>query len=142
VPLIQRSIGGEEGRHVAARLARGGEHGHKAPHEHLSPARRVADLLLEAVLEQHRALEEALDGIPAAIEPRDKAAGHRIAAAVLRRTGSLDAVMEPFLRRSPARARPCARCASAPPNCCCWARPRMPPSPPPSRWCQSPSPAS
>lgn len=67
----------------------------------ISPARRVADLLLEAVLEQHRALEEALDGIPAAIEPRDKAAGHRIAAAVLRRTGSLDAVMEPFLRRAP-----------------------------------------
>jgi 16S rRNA (cytosine967-C5)-methyltransferase len=67
----------------------------------ISPARRVADLLLEAVLEQHRALEEALDSIPAAIEPRDKAAGHRIAAAVLRRTGSLDAVMEPFLRRAP-----------------------------------------
>lgn len=67
----------------------------------VSPGRRVADLLLEAVLEQHRALEEALDGIPASIEPRDKAAGHRIAAAVLRRTGSLDAVMEPFLRRAP-----------------------------------------
>lgn len=67
----------------------------------VSPGRRGADLLLEAVLEQHRALEEALDGIPAAIEPRDKAAGHRIAAAVLRRMGSLDAVMEPFLRRAP-----------------------------------------
>lgn len=67
----------------------------------MSPARRVADLLLEAVLEQHRALEEALDAIPSSIEPRDKAAGHRIAAAVLRRMGSLDAVMEPFLRRSP-----------------------------------------
>lgn len=67
----------------------------------ISPARRVADLLLEAVLEQHRALEEALDGVPASVEPRDKAAGHRIAAAVLRRTGSLDAVMEPFLRRAP-----------------------------------------
>ena len=67
----------------------------------ISPARRVADLLLEAVLEQHRALEEALDGIPGTIEPRDKAAGHRIAASVLRRTGSLDAVMEPFLRRAP-----------------------------------------
>ena len=67
----------------------------------ISPARRVASLLLEAVLEQHRALEEALDGIPTTIEPRDKAAGHRIAAAVLRRMGSLDAVMEPFLRREP-----------------------------------------
>ena len=63
----------------------------------ISPGRRVASLLLEAVLEQHRALEEALDSTPAAIEARDKAAGHRIAAAVLRRMGSLDAVMEPFL---------------------------------------------
>jgi 16S rRNA (cytosine967-C5)-methyltransferase len=67
----------------------------------ISPARRVADSLLDSVLEQHRALEEALDGIPTSIEPRDKAAGHRIAAAVLRRLGSLDAVMEPFLRRQP-----------------------------------------
>lgn len=67
----------------------------------ISPGRRVASLLLEAVLEQHRALEEALDSTPAAIEARDKAAGHRIAAAVLRRMGSLDAVMEPYLRRAP-----------------------------------------
>ena len=67
----------------------------------ISPARQTASLLLEAVLEQHRALEEALDSTPNAIEARDKAAGHRIAAAVLRRMGSLDAVMEPFLRRAP-----------------------------------------
>ncbi|MDB5415673.1 MAG: rRNA cytosine-C5-methylase [Rubritepida sp.] len=67
----------------------------------ISPARRVASLLLEAVLEQHRALEEALDATPSAVEARDKAAGHRIAAAVLRRLGSLDAVMEPYLRRAP-----------------------------------------
>ncbi|WP_424810661.1 RsmB/NOP family class I SAM-dependent RNA methyltransferase [Roseococcus sp. YIM B11640] len=67
----------------------------------ISPARRVAASLLEAVLDDHRALEEALDAVPAGIEARDKAAGHRIAAAVLRRLGSLDAVMEPFLRREP-----------------------------------------
>lgn len=67
----------------------------------ISPARRTASLLLESVLEQHRAMEEALDAIPSNIEARDKAAGHRIAAAVLRRMGSLDAVMEPFLRREP-----------------------------------------
>nr|WP_314075614.1 transcription antitermination factor NusB [uncultured Roseococcus sp.] len=67
----------------------------------ISPARRVAALLLESVLEQHRAMEEALDAIPGEIEARDKAAGHRIAAAVLRRMGSLDAVMEPWLRREP-----------------------------------------
>jgi 16S rRNA (cytosine967-C5)-methyltransferase len=53
------------------------------------------------VLVKHRALEEALDAVPRAVEPRDRAAAHRIAAAVLRRAGSLDAVLEPFLRRDP-----------------------------------------
>jgi transcription termination factor NusB len=37
----------------------------------------------------------------AALAPRDRAAGHRIAAMVLRRAGSLDAVLEPLLRRAP-----------------------------------------
>jgi 16S rRNA (cytosine967-C5)-methyltransferase len=66
-----------------------------------SPARRAAAALLEAVLERRRPLEEALDALPAADAARDRAAGHRIAAAVLRRAGSLDAVLEPFLRREP-----------------------------------------
>ena len=83
-----------------------------------SPARRAAAALLEAVLVRHRSLEEALDALPtdgkphkvrgkgearpgAAVSPRDKAAAHRIAAAVLRRAGSLDAVLEPFLRKEP-----------------------------------------
>ncbi|MBK1659579.1 RsmB/NOP family class I SAM-dependent RNA methyltransferase [Paracraurococcus ruber] len=83
-----------------------------------NPARRAAAALLDAVLTRHRPLEEALDALPtdgkphkvrgkgearpgAAVAPRDKAAGHRIAAAVLRRAGSLDAVLEPFLRREP-----------------------------------------
>jgi len=65
-----------------------------------SPARRAAAHLLETVLENQRALEEALDSVPA-MDARDKAAGHRIAAAVLRRLGSLDAAMEPWLRRAP-----------------------------------------
>jgi 16S rRNA (cytosine967-C5)-methyltransferase len=65
-----------------------------------SPARRAAAHLLETVLERHRGLEEALDSVPA-MDARDKAAGHRIAAAVLRRLGSLDAAMEPFLHRAP-----------------------------------------
>ena len=65
------------------------------------PTRDTAFALLRAVLERRRPLEEALDQIPAAIPPRDRAAGHRLAAAVLRRTGSLDAVLEPFLRRAP-----------------------------------------
>jgi 16S rRNA (cytosine967-C5)-methyltransferase len=83
-----------------------------------SPARRAAAALLDAVITRHRSLEEALDSLPtdgkphqlrqtgerrpgAAVSPRDKAAAHRIAATVLRRAGSLDAVLEPFLRRDP-----------------------------------------
>jgi len=66
-----------------------------------SPARLAASSLLEAVLERRRPLEEALDTLPAAMEGRDRAAGHRIAAAALRRLGSLDAVLEPYLRRDP-----------------------------------------
>ena len=64
------------------------------------PTRDTALALLIAVLERHRPLEEALDALPPA-EARDRAAGHRLAATVLRRLGSLDAVLEPFLRRAP-----------------------------------------
>jgi 16S rRNA (cytosine967-C5)-methyltransferase len=64
------------------------------------PTRALAFDLLAAVLHRHRPLEDALDSLPDA-EPRDRAAAHRIAAAVLRRTGTLDAVLEPFLRRAP-----------------------------------------
>ncbi len=69
-----------------------------------SPARRAALALLEAVLDRRRPLEEALDALPGGLAPRDRSAGHRIAAAVLRRFGSLDAVLEPFLRREPPEA--------------------------------------
>jgi 16S rRNA (cytosine967-C5)-methyltransferase len=75
-----------------------------APNHRPAPSgiqsRRAAQDLLLAVLTRHRPLEEALDALPA-LAPRDKAASHRIAAAVLRRLGSLDAVLEPFLRREP-----------------------------------------
>ena len=64
------------------------------------PTRLLAFDLLAAVLHRRRPLEDALDALPAA-EPRDRAAAHRIAAAVLRRTGTLDAALEPFLRRAP-----------------------------------------
>jgi 16S rRNA (cytosine967-C5)-methyltransferase len=64
------------------------------------PTRDAAFALLTAVLERHRPLEEALDALPA-IEPRDRAAGHRLAASVLRRAGSIDAVLEPFLAKAP-----------------------------------------
>ncbi len=64
------------------------------------PTRLAAFDLLSAVLEKHRTLEHALDSLPR-IDPRDKAAAHRLAASVLRRAGTLDAVLEPFLRRAP-----------------------------------------
>jgi 16S rRNA (cytosine967-C5)-methyltransferase len=64
------------------------------------PTREAAFDLLSAVLDRRRPLEEALDALPE-IAPRDRAAGHRLAAAVLRRMGTLDAVLEPFLRKEP-----------------------------------------
>ncbi|MXP62975.1 rRNA cytosine-C5-methylase [Roseomonas sp. M0104] len=71
-----------------------------APPRPRNPTRSAALALLNAVLLRHRGLEEALDSLPPA-EARDRAAAHRIAAAVLRRLGSLDAVLEPLLRREP-----------------------------------------
>jgi 16S rRNA (cytosine967-C5)-methyltransferase len=64
------------------------------------PTRESAFDLLTAVLERHRPLEEALDALPGQ-DARDRAAAHRLAAAVLRRMGTLDAVLEPFLRKEP-----------------------------------------
>jgi len=64
------------------------------------PTREAAFDLLASVLERRRPLEEALDALPD-LEPRDRAAAHRLAAAVLRRSGTLDAVLEPFLRKAP-----------------------------------------
>jgi 16S rRNA (cytosine967-C5)-methyltransferase len=64
------------------------------------PTRAAAFDLLAAVLERHRPLEDALDALPP-IDARDRAAAHRLAAAVLRRAGSLDVVLEPFLHRAP-----------------------------------------
>ena len=64
------------------------------------PTRESAFDLLTTVLERHRTLEDALDALPAQ-DARDRAAAHRLAAAVLRRMGTLDAVLEPFLRKEP-----------------------------------------
>lgn len=64
------------------------------------PTREAAFDLLSAVFDRHRPLEEALDALPA-MDARDRAAGHRLAAAVLRRAGSLDAAMEPWLKKAP-----------------------------------------
>ena len=70
------------------------------PTPHSDPTREGAFDLLAAVLVRHRSLEDALHALPPA-EPRDRAAAHRLAASVLRRAGSLDAVLEPHLRRAP-----------------------------------------
>ncbi|MBV8522742.1 MAG: rRNA cytosine-C5-methylase [Acetobacteraceae bacterium] len=67
------------------------------------PTREAAFTLLAAVLDEHRPLEQALNELPP-LHQRDRAAAHRLAATVLRRTGTLDAVLEPFLRRSPPAA--------------------------------------
>ncbi len=64
------------------------------------PTREAAFDLLTSVLDRHRPIEEALDALPE-LAPRDRAAAHRLAAAVLRRSGTLDAVLEPFLRKAP-----------------------------------------
>jgi 16S rRNA (cytosine967-C5)-methyltransferase len=64
------------------------------------PTRETAYALLTAVLERRRTLEDALNALPA-MEARDRSAGHRLAAAVLRCTGTLDAVLEPLMRKAP-----------------------------------------
>ena len=64
------------------------------------PTRVAAFDLLTAVLDRGRPIEEALDALPM-IDARDRAAAHRLAAAVLRRLGTLDALLEPFLAKRP-----------------------------------------
>ena len=64
------------------------------------PTRTAAFDLLTAVLDRGRPIEEALDALPV-LDARDRAAAHRLAASVLRRLGTLDAVLEPFLTKRP-----------------------------------------
>jgi 16S rRNA (cytosine967-C5)-methyltransferase len=70
------------------------------PTHRSDPTRDAAFDLLTAVLDRRRPLEEALDALPP-IAARDRAAAHRLAATVLRRLGTLDAVLEPYLKKSP-----------------------------------------
>ncbi len=67
------------------------------------PTRDAAFDLLGAVLDRHIVLETALDALPP-MAARDRAAAHRLAATVLRRLGTLDAALEPLLRRAPPAA--------------------------------------
>ncbi len=64
------------------------------------PTREAAYALLTAVFEVRRTLEEALNALPP-MDARDRAAAHRLAAAVFRRSGTLDAVLEPLMRKAP-----------------------------------------
>jgi 16S rRNA (cytosine967-C5)-methyltransferase len=66
----------------------------------MDATRTLALALLQSVLESHRTMETALDRLPVA-DARDRAAAHRLAACVLRRLGTLDAVIEPHLSRAP-----------------------------------------
>ena len=67
------------------------------------PTRAIAFDVLIAVTERRRPFEEALDQADASglVPSRDRAAAHRLAATVLRRMGTLDAVLEPFLAKAP-----------------------------------------
>ena len=64
------------------------------------PTREAAFDLLTSVLDRRRPLEDALDALPERAA-RDRAAAHRLAASVLRRMGTLDAVLEPVFRKAP-----------------------------------------
>jgi 16S rRNA (cytosine967-C5)-methyltransferase len=64
------------------------------------PTRQAALALLVTVLDRRRTLEAGLESLPS-LPARDRAAAHRLAAAVLRRLGSLDAVLEPYLAKAP-----------------------------------------
>jgi 16S rRNA (cytosine967-C5)-methyltransferase len=64
------------------------------------PTREAALSLITAVLIRNASLDAALDNLPD-IDTRDKAAAHRLAATVLRHTGTLNAVLENFLPREP-----------------------------------------
>ncbi len=64
------------------------------------PTRQAALALLGAVFDRRQPLEDALDSLPA-LDPRDRAAAHRLAATVLRRAGTLGAALDPFLRKAP-----------------------------------------
>ncbi|MCC7281351.1 MAG: rRNA cytosine-C5-methylase [Acetobacteraceae bacterium] len=76
-------------------------------------AREAGLFLLESVLAQHRRLEAALDALPSG-DARDRGFAHLIAATVLRRLGTLDAVLDQHLRGpTPERVRMLLRIGAA-----------------------------
>ncbi|GAN96926.1 RsmB/NOP family class I SAM-dependent RNA methyltransferase [Komagataeibacter europaeus] len=67
------------------------------------PTRDIAFDIVEGVIVHRRMLDTSLDHSVAArtAEPRDRAAGHRLAATVLRHMGTANEVLSPFLKREP-----------------------------------------
>ncbi len=73
----------------------------RAPSPPQDPTRDIAFDILVSVLDRGGRLEEALDQAPVTVPARDRGAAHRLAAMVLRRLGTLEAVLEPLLARAP-----------------------------------------
>lgn len=82
-------------------------------HKGLMDAREGALFLLESVLGAKRRLEAALEALPVA-EARERGFAHLLAATVLRRLGTLDAVLDEHLRgTTPDRVRQVLRIGAA-----------------------------
>jgi len=77
----------------------------QAPNPASSNSRAIGARLLQAVLDKHRPLDEALADKAlgfAALEERDRAAIRRLVATCLRRLGQIDALIAHFVPRQPA----------------------------------------
>lgn len=82
-------------------------------HKRGMDARDAALSLLDAVLHRRQRLDTALDALPA-MEARDRGFAHLIAASVLRRLGTLDAVLDAHLKgTTPDRVRLILRIGAA-----------------------------
>lgn len=91
------------------RPRRGGGRNNRRPASISRDADPVRDLAFDivcGVIEHRRMLETTLDR--SSCEGRDRAAGHRLAAATLRHWGSMSELVQPLLRRQPPEAVRCA----------------------------------
>ena len=67
-------------------------------------ARAAALILLQAVLQKHRSIDDAFDAAVRGLEPRDRAFVRLLGATTLRRLGQIDAVLQHFVSREPPEA--------------------------------------
>ncbi|MXV43868.1 rRNA cytosine-C5-methylase [Saccharibacter sp. 17.LH.SD] len=79
----------------------------KTPPRAADPVRDLAFDIIRGVVEHRRMLETTLEK-SSVEEGRDRAAGHRLAAATLRHMGSMTELLQPLLRREPPVAVRCA----------------------------------